>query len=102
MLPIICDRTGTGTLLGGEQRKYLAAILGMEWDVDAEKCGNESRYINHYSNIANQENACLLTVFCEDGPHVLVFVTQCIPKGEEILLDYGPSYHGTVTALSAS
>lgn len=63
----------------------------MDFDIDAETFGNESRFIN---NSTDRPNAQLITVYSEDGPHVLVYTKKTIKPDDEILIDFGPQFRG--------
>lgn len=63
--------------------------------INAESCGNETRFINSYLNIAAAPNAVMKTTFIDKQPHVMIVCTKPIGTLEEILLDYGDEYHQT-------
>ncbi len=72
---------------------YLADAQG-GLDVDAETCGNESRYLNTFHRIAARCNTALRA---HEDPltgarWVGVHVVQRIAAGDELLIDYGVSY----------
>lgn len=58
-------------------------------DVDAEKGGNEARYINDYRGITKRPNVRLLV---GNDNEVTVSTVQQIQKGDQLLLDYGTEY----------
>lgn len=55
---------------------------------------NLSTTLRHSIDCSPAESANVIaeTVYAKDGPHVIVFTTRDIKKGEEILLDYGGEY----------
>lgn len=72
---------------------YIASINETELDVDAETCGNESRYLNHFEGIALQPNVALRTQEHLCGMRwVAVVLLTAVRAGEELLIDYGKSY----------
>jgi hypothetical protein len=65
----------------------------LEIDVDAQKMGNEMRFINSSSPDCNLEiNATMKTVWCEGNLCVLVVAKKDIKAGQEVIVDYGDDY----------
>jgi len=56
--------------------------------IDSEKCGNETRFINHSEN----PNLELVWAVKNDLLHLLFFTKGLIEKGKELTFDYGPDY----------
>eukprot|EP00276_Gloeochaete_wittrockiana_P014327 CAMPEP_0184351316 /NCGR_PEP_ID=MMETSP1089-20130417/43546_1 /TAXON_ID=38269 ORGANISM="Gloeochaete wittrockiana, Strain SAG46.84" /NCGR_SAMPLE_ID=MMETSP1089 /ASSEMBLY_ACC=CAM_ASM_000445 /LENGTH=180 /DNA_ID=CAMNT_0026684631 /DNA_START=142 /DNA_END=681 /DNA_ORIENTATION=- len=69
--------------------------LGADWAIDAERMGNEARFINDYRGIKDRPN-CLFEfgkVVTAKIPTMDVFVGPIpIKKGEELLVTYGRSF----------
>lgn len=61
--------------------------------VDAQKSGNEMRFINSHLNIAFSANVSMRTAYVNSYPHILIVCTQDIEPGDELLLDYGAAYN---------
>lgn len=61
-------------------------------NIDANKIGNEFRYINDYQNIAEEPNTTLRITYIDKKPRVLFVVTKDIKEDEEILTYYGKDY----------
>jgi SET domain-containing protein len=59
--------------------------------VDAQKMGNEARFVNDYRGVATKPNAIFKDARTEDGELRMGIwsATTEIKKGEEILLSYG-------------
>ncbi len=72
---------------------YLASAGG-GLDIDAERCGNETRYLNHYAGIAAAPNADLrIRIEPFSGTRwIAVRLVSPVAAGDEILLDYGEEY----------
>eukprot|EP01001_Neometanema_parovale_P005675 NODE_2090_length_1514_cov_93.406902_g1989_i0.p1 GENE.NODE_2090_length_1514_cov_93.406902_g1989_i0~~NODE_2090_length_1514_cov_93.406902_g1989_i0.p1 ORF type:complete len:339 (-),score=26.81 NODE_2090_length_1514_cov_93.406902_g1989_i0:114-1130(-) len=72
--------------------------------VDASRVGNEARYINDCKGTGHKSNAQLQTAWiAELGQYrIVVRSTANIPKGAEILVDYGDSYWSNVDAGRSS
>ncbi len=66
----------------------LAAGESTRYTIDALDQGGITRFINH-SSTPNLTHA-LATV--RDLPHVILFVTKFVPKGEQLCYDYGADY----------
>ena len=82
---------------GYNNSKYLAYLHHDVPDsetlcIDAEKFGNETRFINDYRNIAPNPNTQLVSCNIEGHQRVLVVVIRIINPYTEILLDYGKDY----------
>lgn len=57
--------------------------------VDAQDCGNFTRFINHSSESANAHPTYVIV----DGSwHILLIATKAIAPGAQVLFDYGPRY----------
>ena len=97
----MCDVIGeyTGRIVGEEVLKghYLATLEDLPQEqslgIDAEKVGNEMRFINSYLNIAFSPNVTMRTTYINTYPHLMIVCTRDIDIGEEILLDYGEAYN---------
>lgn len=81
---------------GGEYATYLENredkyALG----VDAQREGNESRFINHYQGIASEQdgpNVVMKITYVEELPRVMIVCKRDINVGEELLLQYSDEY----------
>jgi hypothetical protein len=61
--------------------------------LDAERVGNECRFINSYINIEFGPNVAMKTAYVDSYPHIIIIVIALtIEIGDEILLDYGNAY----------
>lgn len=83
--------------------EYLAAIDAKRFDkcgIDAERIGNETRYINSYLNIASQPNLLMRTCVFDNTPHVMLVCIKNIAIGDELLLDYGAAYNAVFLGTS--
>ncbi|CAK0825482.1 unnamed protein product, partial [Prorocentrum cordatum] len=78
--------THTGRLQGTD---YLCE-LGGGLCVDARQYCSEAAFINHFCGIAGAPNCEIEGVPAERV--ILIRTTRDIPRGEELLVDYGPSY----------
>ena len=69
---------------------YLASLSNiiMSLGINAEKMGNELRFINHYKNIKNNPNCKFEQSYISGKPILLIVVTDYINKNDEILIDY--------------
>ena len=69
---------------------YIASFsnISMSLGVNAEKIGNEMRYINHYKNIKNRPNCKFEQTYIQGKPAILIVIIDNIKKDEEILIDY--------------
>ena len=67
---------------------------GISIGVDAQKMGNEARFINDYRQVAAKPNAIFREVRTEDGELRMGIwsATTEIKKGGEILVSYGKSW----------
>ena len=61
-------------------------------NIDANKIGNELRYINDYQNIADEPNTTIRVTYIDKKPRVLFVVTKDIKEDEQILTYYGKEY----------
>eukprot|EP01041_Mallomonas_annulata_P002688 gene2688-5291_t len=61
--------------------------------VDAGQCGNEMRFINSYSNVSDEPNLTMRTVYIDTYPHLVLVCTKNIEVDDEFLLDYGEAYN---------
>jgi SET domain-containing protein len=68
----------------GKRRLYISGINSY-WAIDGNCGGNGTQFINH-----SCEPNCFSKVVRD---HILFFALRDIEAGEEILLDYGDSYH---------
>ncbi len=65
---------------------------GLEIVVDAAKCGNFTRFINHSIN-PNLKASCRLAKFAGGSQIIIVFIAKrTIFENEPLSLDYGPGY----------
>ena len=66
------------------------ARLGVKLDVDARRYGNETRFINHYANLAEAPNVAFLPYRLPSTGELAIAVTTSRPvkQGEELLADY--------------
>lgn len=99
---IICEYTGNLRLKSEKSKssKFLLSC-GNGLYIDAKKCGNSSRYINDYRNIAFQPNIKYYRLsdyrkyqyksetFCY---HIVIKAIRNIDKGEQLLVNYGEGY----------
>ena len=60
--------------------------------IDAQRCGNSSRFMNHYRGIADLPNVRVETKYLFDGVHQFFFAERDILLGEQLLIDYGRYY----------
>lgn len=75
------------------KNKYLFDCpKGGNYFIDAEKYGNESRYVNHYKNLSRRPNIRSQVVYDSSGWHLIYKVIHPIKKDEQILIDYGPDF----------
>jgi SET domain-containing protein len=70
--------------LRGKRRIHISG-LNSYWAIDGSRGGNGTQYINH-----SCEPNCYVKIVHN---HLLFFALRDIEPGEEILLDYGESYH---------
>lgn len=70
--------------------------------LDAERTGNEMRFINSYIGVAERPNAIMKTVYINSLPHIVVICTETIQPGEEILFDYGEDYNNAYLRQKAT
>ena len=64
------------------------------FDIDAERFGNETRFINGFRGIAAQPNVAFVPYFAQQTGEVAVAVVtrRLLRRGEELLVDYGSKY----------
>lgn len=62
--------------------------------IDAERAGNEGRFVNDYRGVAPRPNAEFdLSMRKDSGAvHMSIWAIQSISKGEEILVSYGKGF----------
>ena len=83
--------------LESSQTRYMWDLGGGE-AIDAERCGNESRFLNHHQHIRRSPNLEAVNVREADGVHVL-FRSVCeIRAGEQLVIDYGRYFKGVFCA----
>ena len=87
-----------GVVVGDEVNGHYVAALedkdnNMSLGVNAEKQGNEMRFINSYLNVAFKANVSMRTAYVDTYPHIIIVCTEDIEVGDEILLDYGEAYN---------
>ena len=86
---IIGEYTGmvVGSTVNGH---YVAALEDTTHEaslgVDAQKCGNEMRFINSHLNISFSANVTMRTAYVNSYPHILLVCTQDIEPEDELLL----------------
>jgi len=73
------------TYLEDRNKKY---ALG----VDATREGNECRFINHFTNIAEEPNVVMKITYVEELPRVMVVCKKDIEIGEEMLFKYSDEF----------
>lgn len=88
----------TGKIVGDTVNgHYVAALEDKGHDdslgIDAEKMGNEMRFINSYLNVAFRPNVTMRTAYVDTLPHIVIVCMEDILPGDEILLDYGDAYN---------
>ncbi len=67
------------TIILGEEPRYV---------IDALDSGNYTRYINHHT----KGNLETVSVFAGGIMHILLYATENIPAGTELVYDYGDDY----------
>jgi SET domain-containing protein len=72
----------------GQERIYICGLDGY-WSIDGSVGGNATQYVNH-----SCEPNCFLQMV---RGHLLFFALRDIKAGEEIVCDYGDSYHSDET-----
>lgn len=68
--------------------------------VDAQRVGNETRYINSVSATTPpsvQQNARMETVWCRGKPRIIIVALRDIEDGEPIVVDYGADFFTAAT-----
>jgi hypothetical protein len=92
---IVGEYTGkiVGDQIGGH---YVAVLEDKDYNdslgIDAEKTGNEMRFINSYLNVDFEPNVIMKTVYVNTYPHIVIVCKKDIEMGDEFLLDYGEEY----------
>ena len=77
--------------------------------IDASTCGSKARYINDKfgGGLADRVPNCFSQITFDDGrkePLMVWWASRRIPKGKEIIADYGPDYwiSSTVDVICAA
>jgi hypothetical protein len=60
--------------------------------VDATREGNECRFINHFTNIAEEPNVVMKITYVDELPRVMVVCRKGIEVGEELLFRYSDEF----------
>lgn len=81
----------TGNIVNSSNGGIYVASLD-KCNIDAQKIGNELRFINDFRNISNSENVVIRTSYIDKKPRVIFIVTKDIKKGDQLLTDYGDDY----------
>lgn len=95
---IVVPREVCGHYVAALEDKPPVESLG----VDAQKAGNELRYINSYINIDFGPNVVMKTCIVNKEPRILIICTTDILPGDEFLLDYGVFYNEAYILQSES
>ena len=87
----------TGNLVRSDLSKeykgsLYTAFLCESYDINADRSGNETRFINDYRDIQEKPNVALRTGIVNKKPVVLFICCNDISPGDEILTDYGTQY----------
>jgi SET domain-containing protein len=77
--------------VSGQERIYICG-LDAYWSIDGSVGGNATQYVNH-----SCEPNCFLQLI---RGHLVFFALRDIEAGEEIVCDYGDSYHSDDTRCS--
>ena len=85
----------TGSVIKSEYSDRYTARINDNLSISANKCGNETRFINDYRNIADNCNCKLSYANINNINMRIVIVTNPIKKNQELLLDYGEGYWNT-------
>jgi hypothetical protein len=88
----------TGKIVGNTANGHYVAALedkghNDSLGIDAEKMGNEMRFINSYLNVAFNANVTMRTAYVDTYPRIVIVCMEDLFPGDEILLDYGDSYN---------
>lgn len=75
-----------------EKNRYLFTLTD-DLIVDAQKYGNELRFVNGNMNIAEEPNVKSSVCYIGGLPRVLYICINDIEPGDEILVDYGNDYN---------
>ena len=62
--------------------------LGSGFVIDAQDCGNHTRFINH----SDKPNLETISVYCNGVFNVIIYAKEKISSGEQICYDYGSEY----------
>ena len=73
-------------LRAGEKKYYFKFCMGL--DIDSEKEGNKTRYINHSTN----PNLCQQYIYVNGEKKIAFYAIRDIYAQEELLFDYGDDY----------
>jgi len=80
-------------IAGDTGNDYLFAVADMDADLDAERAGNEGRYVNDFRGIAPSKNVQLVDSRAASGELEVWFeAVHPIQPGEELLTCYGRNY----------
>ena len=74
------------------EEKHLSELLKFNYVIDAEKYGNEFRYINSNINISPFPNVQFTDAIIDNYPRVLILAIKDIEIGEELLTQYDDDY----------
>jgi hypothetical protein len=85
----IVDHHAFGHYVAALEDKSHEESLG----IDAQRIGNEMRFINSYLQIAFSANVTMHTAYINTYPHILIVCCENIEINDEILLDYGAAYN---------
>ncbi|KAJ7293235.1 hypothetical protein C8J57DRAFT_1268463 [Mycena rebaudengoi] len=66
--------------------------LGINVGIDANKMGNESRFVNDYRGIQDKPNAVFVDRMASGELRIGIWSSRNIKKGEEILVSYGKGW----------
>jgi len=91
---IIGEYTGKVMLSDRDEsdKRYLSILYeddNIAVDIDAGKCGNETRFINDYRGAAKAPNVKYQRMKFGGCWHILIITKKKIKKGKELLGDYG-------------
>jgi len=94
---VLGEYTGAIQLTDTKKTSGFASILFDNYvhsvDVDAEKIGNEFRFLNDYRGTSiSRPNVTLSATVFNGEWHIAVLTTRIIPRGTELVVDYGPTY----------
>lgn len=88
----------TGKIVGDTVNGHYVAALedkghNDSLGIDAERMGNEMRFINSYLNCAFKANVTMRTAYVDTYPHIVIVCMEDLFPGDELLLDYGEAYN---------